>query len=422
MAKQTINIGTVPNDRLGDTWRDAFNKTNDNFTELYDFDTAQGAIFVNQESDFPTQDGTTITLGANSNFVITGAFSTAKRFIIEDGVNLTANNFLSPIMTYSGSGVMFTATDIAFTMDNIKFDAPNASRGFVCSGASNTKGVNLTNVFFNNLAEWGTFDSLQALVMDNNVILSSTGKGGVTLIGTGWFAYTNMSFAVLSSSSSFIANDLGTSVHSALDIQGQFHIAPSGGIGIKGLANNANMQANALATITGNTFTGGMTNFLDGITEDDIRYFFAKNANIPDTNPDLLLSLTSNSTSTTVSGGTPALLAGTWNAVERASQFTGTAAGRGTFLGERTMAGPIDISVIVEPASGNNKDISAYVAIDGTFQANSQTTVRVDASNPKTISIPWQTDFSLGTFIEIYVSNDTDNVSVLGTSAILRIR
>jgi len=86
------------------------------------------------------------------------------------------------------------------------------------------------------------------------------------------------------------------------------------------------------------------------------------------------------------------------------------------------MAGPIDISVTVEPASGNNKDISAYVAIDGTFQANSKTTVRVDAANPKTITIPWQTDFDLGTFIEIYVSNDTDNVSVLGNSAILRIR
>jgi len=384
---------------------------------------AQGnQIIINQESDFPTQDGTTITLDAGKNFVLGAAFTTAKRFIIQEGVNLTANNFLAPILTYSGTGVMFTATDVAFTMDNIKFDAPNASRGFVCSGASNTKGVNFTSVFFDNLAEWGTFDSLQALVMDNNVILSSTGKGGVTTIGTGWFAYTNMAFAVLSSSSSFIANDLGTSVHSALDIEGQFHIAPSGGIGIKGLTNNGNMQSGALATITGNTFTGGMTDYLSGITEDDIRYIFAKNANISDTNPDLLLSLTGNSTATTVSGGTPKLLAGTWNSVERASQFTGTTAGRGTFLGERVMAGPIDISVTVEPASGNNKDISAYVAIDGTFQANSKTTVRVDAANPKVIAIPWQTDFSLGTFIEIYVSNDTDNVSVLGTSAILRIR
>jgi len=36
MAKQTINIGTTANDGTGDGLRDAFDKCNDNFTELYD--------------------------------------------------------------------------------------------------------------------------------------------------------------------------------------------------------------------------------------------------------------------------------------------------------------------------------------------------------------------------------------------------
>jgi hypothetical protein len=36
MAKLTINIGTVPNDGTGDTIRQSFNKTNLNFTEIYD--------------------------------------------------------------------------------------------------------------------------------------------------------------------------------------------------------------------------------------------------------------------------------------------------------------------------------------------------------------------------------------------------
>lgn len=35
MAQQTINIGTVANDGTGDPIRDAFDKANDNFTELY---------------------------------------------------------------------------------------------------------------------------------------------------------------------------------------------------------------------------------------------------------------------------------------------------------------------------------------------------------------------------------------------------
>lgn len=35
MAKQIINIGTALNAKNGDTVRDAFNKTNQNFDELY---------------------------------------------------------------------------------------------------------------------------------------------------------------------------------------------------------------------------------------------------------------------------------------------------------------------------------------------------------------------------------------------------
>jgi hypothetical protein len=37
MAQQTINIGTVANDGTGDPLRTAFDKANDNFTELYGF-------------------------------------------------------------------------------------------------------------------------------------------------------------------------------------------------------------------------------------------------------------------------------------------------------------------------------------------------------------------------------------------------
>lgn len=47
MAKQTIFVGTVPNDNTGDTLRAAMIKVNDNFTELYNIhDGASGAVTV----------------------------------------------------------------------------------------------------------------------------------------------------------------------------------------------------------------------------------------------------------------------------------------------------------------------------------------------------------------------------------------
>ena len=35
MSKQTINIGITPNDRTGDQLRNAFDKVNQNFNEVY---------------------------------------------------------------------------------------------------------------------------------------------------------------------------------------------------------------------------------------------------------------------------------------------------------------------------------------------------------------------------------------------------
>ena len=59
MAKQFINIGIEGNDGTGDSIRDAFNKTNENFTELYAVFGQGGQIGFTSLSDTPNQ------LGAN---------------------------------------------------------------------------------------------------------------------------------------------------------------------------------------------------------------------------------------------------------------------------------------------------------------------------------------------------------------------
>lgn len=63
MAQQTIGIGTVANDGTGDTLRDAGDKINDNFTELYAADAALGTA---APLDIDTDD----TLAANSDSLI----------------------------------------------------------------------------------------------------------------------------------------------------------------------------------------------------------------------------------------------------------------------------------------------------------------------------------------------------------------
>ena len=104
MVQSVINVGAAANDRTGDTWRVAMIKTNGNFSQLF----ADTAVFIAQESDFPTQTATTITLEADTAYVVTADFSTAKNFITVTGSSMTARNIDAHTLTFTGTGAMFS--------------------------------------------------------------------------------------------------------------------------------------------------------------------------------------------------------------------------------------------------------------------------------------------------------------------------
>ena len=96
MAKQTINIGSSANDGTGDPLRDAMDKTNDNFTELYNGagGVADGAI-------------TTAKLAADavdSAKIADGAVDTVH---IADS-NITTAKIAADAVTYAKLGAEFT--------------------------------------------------------------------------------------------------------------------------------------------------------------------------------------------------------------------------------------------------------------------------------------------------------------------------
>ncbi len=74
MAKQTINIGTALNAKDGDTVRDAFNKVNQNFTELYTLTGGTAAELTEIAQDYAaamftsgTHSGITVTYDDDNN-------------------------------------------------------------------------------------------------------------------------------------------------------------------------------------------------------------------------------------------------------------------------------------------------------------------------------------------------------------------
>ena len=107
MAKQVINIGTTANDNTGDPIRDAFDKVNDNFTELYT-DDAGDVNSVNA--------GTGITVNSTTGAV------TVTNSAPDQTVALTGGTQISTSGTYPN-----------FTITN---DAPNATHTGEVTGSA----------------------------------------------------------------------------------------------------------------------------------------------------------------------------------------------------------------------------------------------------------------------------------------------
>ena len=73
MAKQTINIGTTANDGTGDTLRAAFDKCNDNFTELYTDDAGDvGSIIAGTGISVDQATGNVTVTNSSPNATHTG--------------------------------------------------------------------------------------------------------------------------------------------------------------------------------------------------------------------------------------------------------------------------------------------------------------------------------------------------------------
>ena len=96
MAKQTINIGLAANDGSGDPLRTAFDKINDNFTEVYD--------------DIAALQGSTLTAAD----LVRSKLAVAATGTVGQVVAFTsqfANVYALSILDYNGLGIEVTAQD-----------------------------------------------------------------------------------------------------------------------------------------------------------------------------------------------------------------------------------------------------------------------------------------------------------------------
>lgn len=378
---------------------------------------------INKASDFPTTVGGKIPLVANTEYWIgSDSVSVPDEFTLASNVTFSGANGASKL-TYTGTGDMFEGGGVdLLTIKNLALDLPNGGFVFGITDTVQNTVVNLLDYRVISCGGLGTVTGVLAFVMEFGTIFDM--DQGIVIAGSVVVISVDKLFG-FSTKATFKAVDLGSSVASTLEFNNMALNAPSGAIGISGLANNGNVSSGSVAAVDSCEFLGGMT-ALETITKDDVRWNYNNSPPIPDTNPDALISLNDNSTETVISdsstdGSNAVLVAGTW-VTQRQSHFTSTAAGRVVYVGEKDLAVPVTIQATVEAASGTNKDMAIYLAVDGVVVGAARSKNKVGQNDPRTLSIPWQLNFIEDKFIEVFVENQTDAINMVVTDAVMRAR
>lgn len=375
-------------------------------------------VVVNTIDDFPAASGGVITLAVNTTYILGAPISTADRFEASSGNVEIKGSQAHSTLTYTGSGTMFTTVDASIGFSFVGLSCTSGTFADVTDNTGGVVGIVLDFASLN-AGTLGTITDCGFLVVRNSSINLTQ---GFEISGSNYFIISLLENLLTSASGSAVVLDLGTAIINTLRVNENTVSLPSGGVFLSGSASSANVPSDSIASVVSNQVYGGTTTPLSGIDETDIRYEFSRNSVIiSDTDRHGLNSMTGNTTESVITvATTPVLIAGT-TTVGGVSHFSGTTAGRLTYIGEKTRRFRVKARASAEPASGTNKTMGLYIAQNGTAITGSKAVSRTDAGSPTSITTFWDVDMAENDYLELYISNDTDTINIVASDIILAV-
>ncbi|MCK5444529.1 MAG: hypothetical protein KAI73_02830, partial [Rhodospirillaceae bacterium] len=306
-------------------------------------------VVVNDIGDLPTPIGGVITLADDTQYLFNNDVDVGvNRFVLGNNCVIDGADNIVITLSHSGSGIMFTSVDKSWTIRNMTISC--ASGAFVDFDGTGTEIFQLKNsvIIVDTL---GTIDDFNGIHIDDTQFQVTTdgflfgGTNGVILIES-----------TLSTIAAGTLYDLGTATFDGFSITESFTTLNGTSVFLDGAASSANITADNLASVHNCRFFGAGTP-LQTIGVADIRWNFAVNDDIPDTNKDCLMSQVGNAVETVISvASTPVKLLGAWTE-EDAFFFSTDATGKMTYVGEKDIEINVDMSFSAAPVSGSNKAV-----------------------------------------------------------------
>ena len=118
MAQQTINIGTTANDGTGDPLRTAFDKVNDNFTELYNDDAGDVGSITGGTGITASSSTGDVTLSITDDGV--GHDQLADRYTLTTTISSNSSPINLDASSYAGFNLTGTLGTVTIDVQNIK--------------------------------------------------------------------------------------------------------------------------------------------------------------------------------------------------------------------------------------------------------------------------------------------------------------
>lgn len=377
-------------------------------------------VLVNSLSDLPAPVAGVIMLETNKIYVLgSDVYLANNRIDAGDSTALIGLDNIAATITYTGTGDMITVNNVSWRISRVTLSAVNGrvfNVNYTSPRVFRTEGVVISSC--NKVGLFNSTSSSTVLRFSEFTVVNAAADG-LEFTGSWGTLFYDVSIAIISGGALF---NLGAATFNTIIIKGTEVTLAASTYLIDGAAGSANINAGGAGIVLYCPLSGtGASNPLNGVTTEDALWLFDNSPDIADTRADGLLSMTGNATATTIGvAGTFYLVAGTWT-VQRDSQFTGTAAGRLTYNGGRSTIVPISASVSVAPSSGTNKNIRVVIAKNGSPITASRAQVNTDAGVPLSMTCIWQLELAPSDYVEVFVTNSTDTVSVVVSDAVFRV-